>query len=755
MKNQITIRGYIGKKLYDDEKTYNTGYKVYSFYPNNECKHLVEVNGYGTITISGKMPVLIEEKEYVVVCELDMKSKYPSSYKLITISYDRSHKITRKETINFLGKINIGSNVIESIMEHYPNIIELVINDKVNEIDVSKIKGIGKKKLKNIIDKVNDNYRFFDIMTEYADMGLTMKMVQALYDKYTNVEMIKKHMSENPYECLCSIARVGFKTADVKILEKNSALKTSPFRMRECVKHLLKENENAGNTWISVSDLHSKAMEITPECITHFINILKNDEEIYLNVETKRVAFKKTYYCEYEIAVMLFRLLQEKKSYDFDVSKYNKSREGLPLTLKQQSILPLLKTNSVSVLMGFAGTGKSTSTKAVVDMIIDNNKSVRLIAPTGRASKVLREMTNHEASTIHRGIRLGQKDDKECPFEVEEDFVICDEASMIDIFLMRKLLRAINPKRTSLLFVCDPEQLASVGCGNVISDIIKSGVVPTVFLDEVFRYGEGGLSYIATETRNGKKYLDVLDERNVIHFGNNKDYSFFKSSKEDTLKMVETIYTKLINSGMNKSEVVILTAYNKGDLGTYNINNIIQSIVNPKILEDTFTRTVDNIEIAFRVGDKVIQTSNNYKAVLYTADRDSIELDSKGNPIRDYTEVFNGDDGIVKIITEDYMVVDFYGELIEYEKKDLSSLLLGYAISVHKSQGSTFDNAIVVTPISHKFFTKRNLLYVAVTRARNKVIHIGDIGTINYALKQSETIMRNTFLYDLLKDNKK
>lgn len=746
---RVVLKGYIGRKFFDDAKTYNTGYKVYAFHPNNDCQHLVELNQYGSITINGKMPDLIEAKEYTVTCILDTKSKYPNSYKLVNITCDREESISVNETTSFLSKLALKQSVIENIIEKYPNIIELIINDRVNEIDISQIKGIGVKKLNKIVEKVNENYRFFDIMTEYSDMGLTMKMVQALYDKYTNIEMIRKAMDINPYECLCSIARVGFKTADSRIIAKNESLKYSEFRMKECIRYLVQENQLKGNTWINIAELHNQAMNTTPECIRYFAMVLKEDEKIYFNPETKRVGFKKAYVCEFEIAHRIYQLLSHKKNYNFDVSKYTKSRDGFDLSNKQQEILPLLKEHGVCILMGYAGTGKSTSLKAVVDMLDDNGKSVMLLAPTGRASKVLANMTEKEASTIHRGLKLGAKKlELNSNNPIKEQFVVCDESSMIDIWLMRSLLRAINPQTTTLVFVCDPAQLASVGCGNVISDIIQSEVVPTVFLDEVFRYGEGGLSYVATEIREGRKYLDPLTTTSKItNFGKNNDYSFIKCDKEETLGMLMNLYPKLIRSGMSVHDVTILSAYNKGELGTYNLNNVIQNIVNPSIEEDIFTKEIDGITIAFREGDRVIQINNNYKANIYIEDRSSLEEMEE----RPTTKIFNGDDGVVKFITDDLLVVDFYGELVEYEKKDLKDLLLGYAISVHKSQGSTFDNAVVVTPISHKFFTKRNLLYVAMTRARKRVFHIGDIGTINYALKQSENILRNTFLYDLLK----
>lgn len=753
LDDKIVLKGYIGRKMYDDAKTYNKGYKVYTFYPHTDYQHLVALSSYGNISITGVMPDLIEAKEYTIECQYDKGAKFPNSYILKNITWDKGQNVSVDETVKFLKSIGISNSVVESIVKTYPNIIDLITNERIDEIDVKSVKGLGVKRLETIIQKVNENYRFFDIMTEYSDMGLTMKMVKSLYDQYTNIEMIRKAMDDNPYECLCKIARVGFKTADACIITRNEAFKKSPFRMKECIKYLLKQNEEKGNTWISIPELHHQAMDITPDCMMFFAKELQSNEDIYINVETKRVAFKKTFACEFEIAYRVHQLVNQKKHYNFDVSKYTTSREGFPLSEKQKEILPLLNTHSICVLMGYGGTGKSTSSKAVVDMIIDNGKRVMLLAPTGRASKVLNNMTGHDASTIHRGLRLKSEEELNQQNPVSEEFVICDEATMADIWLMRSLLRAIDPQFTTLLFVCDPAQLASVGCGNVISDIIQSGVVPTVFLDEVFRYGEGGLSYVATEIREGAKYLDVLDERKIINFGINKDYSFLRCAKEETLQTVMLLYQRLLANGMDKNEIILLSAYNKGEMGTYNLNNLIQAYVNPALEEDIMTRKIGDITIAFREGDRVIQIRNNYKAPKYVEDRSQIKMTKSGKIDRPTTKVFNGDDGVVVKVTEELMVVDFSGELIEYEKKDLGNLLLGYAISVHKSQGSTFDNAILVTPISHKFFTKRNLLYVGVTRARKRVFHVGDVGTVLYALKQSENIMRNTFLCDLLKSD--
>lgn len=722
------IKGYAGNLVFG-----KGDFRIYGFHPNNDCLDKVIISKYGNITIKGELPELLQGKEYEIEVEYENGGKY-ESYNVIRILSNLSN-MNVEETVSFLEGL-VGEVTAKDILEAYPNFIKLMIDEKYDEIDLSKIKGVKEKRFNLIKEKINENVKFLDIMSYYKEYNLTMRQTRLLYERYSSFELLKQKMEENPYHCLCSVGGIGFKTADLKILSNNRSLATSMFRMTECMLHILTENEEKGNTRMSKNMLFKECSNITPECISHFDKSLKNGQ-IYYDGESDVVARKETYNCEVEIAQRINKLLNNPIVWDFDNSKY-KCANGFELTEQQTKILDIIKETNICVLAGNAGSGKTMSCIALTDMLKDNNMSFLLFAPTGKASKVLNGYVGYETSTIHRGLGFNP----ECGFIHNQknpllcDVVIVDEASMIDIHLMKSLLRAINPDTTKLVFVCDPAQIPSVGCGNCIQDIINSGKVPVAYLDKVFRYKDGGLAKVATETRKGNKFLEENCEFNQQVFGNNKDFIFIEKSKESTQQEIVRVFDKLIHSGIEKDDIVVLSAYNKGEFGTYAINSLIQDQVNP-YNGNQISYTRGNNEIKFRVGDRVMQTVNNY----------GIE-DINGGEI----DIFNGDEGYVIGIDvkKKTMLVNFDGNRVVYNGEKMSQLLLSYSISMHKSQGSQYKHVIVVTPPSHKFFLNRNLLYVGYTRAKEKVYNIGTADTINAALKKSDNLSRKTFLKNLL-----
>lgn len=391
-------------------------------------------------------------------------------------------------------------------------------------------------------------------------------------------------------------------------------------------------------------------------------------------------------------------------------------------------------------------THNTTSVNAVIQMLKDAGKTFLLLAPTGRASKVLSQNTGENSSTIHRILLRHQKLDN-----IDVDFIVCDEATMIDIFLMKDLLKKVNFNNTSILFVCDPAQLSSVGCGNVLSDMINSNKFPTVFLDKIFRYNEGGISYVATETRNGSNYFkSEIKKDNISKFGAKNDYAFIEVVDNLVKEEVLKIYKKLIKKGnLNINEIVVLSAYNSGKYGTIELNNSIQNLVNPQTPENEtqFSKKIKENQINFRIGDKVIQIKNDYD-VTVKPEKEAQDIENSK-----IISVFNGEDGIIVDANEEFLTIKFNDVETIYNKQKISNIMLGYAITIHKSQGSTFDNVIVISPSAHTFFSTRNLLYVALTRAKNGVIHIGSKNTIGSALKRNESKIRKTFLIDLLQEN--
>ena len=390
-------------------------------------------------------------------------------------------------------------------------------------------------------------------------------------------------------------------------------------------------------------------------------------------------------------------------------------------------------------LCGYAGTGKSSSMNAVINWIEDNYKSYILVAPTGRAASVLSGYTDRPASTIHRA--LGAKGEHHFDYNQDNklivDIVIVDETSMADVFLMNALLRAL-PEWCKILFVADAAQIPSVGAGNVIQDIIRSKQFPVIMLDKVFRYGEGGLSYVATETRKGENFLSK-EAKQV--FGVNEDYIFEDVEDADCVNLAVKKYVQLINEGASVNDIAIISCYNKGQYGTFLINNTIQDIINPAKAkyDGRVGHTKDNTNIMFNVDDRVMMTKNNY------------HMEAAYEENEEY-EVFNGDFGIVKDINEyGDLICDFASDLVRFTKQDVADLLLGYSVSCHKMQGDNRKYVILVTPKSHSFMLNRNLLYVALTRAKFKLYHYGNRETVRKCLFKSENLSRKTFLEELLR----
>lgn len=739
----ITIKGRATRKLFPKSTPKDdNGYKIYAFQPDNSDG--LQLNDYGNISITGILPELIlHEKEYEFEVEYESKGKY-QSYKVVKM-LSSMKPTSGNEAMVFMCEITSPTRA-KNILSIYPNFVDMVMNDE--KIDCKNIKGVGDKTLAPIIKKIKAQFVYYDLITEYKDYGLTITQIKKIYAAYGSVEEIRKRMAKNPYSCLCSVGGIGFKTADAKILANNEKFRKSPFRMSECILYCLGQNELNGNTYVLCDDLYSQCKELTPECMEYFYRALENSERIFYHEDRMRVAKMSTYQCEREVAELLMNLAKTKTVWkdcngvplkSDSVDEKFKRVGDIELTDDQCKTIPALIENNVVCLCGYAGTGKSSSMNAVINWIEDNCKSYILVAPTGRAASVLSGYTDRPASTIHRA--LGAKGEHHFDYNQDNklivDIVIVDETSMADVFLMNALLRAL-PEWCKILFVADAAQIPSVGAGNVIQDIIRSKQFPVIMLDKVFRYGEGGLSYVATETRKGENFLSK-EAKQV--FGVNEDYIFEDVEDADCVNLAVKKYVQLINEGASVNDIVIISCYNKGQYGTFLINNTIQDIINPAKAkyDGRVGHTKDNTNIMFNVDDRVMMTKNNY------------HMEAAYEENEEY-EVFNGDFGIVKDINEyGDLICDFASDLVRFTKQDVADLLLGYSVSCHKMQGDNRKYVILVTPKSHSFMLNRNLLYVALTRAKFKLYHYGNRETVRKCLFKSENLSRKTFLEELLR----
>lgn len=752
--------------------TYNTpDYKIYAMDVSKTDYPEIKQNKYNNVSILGEISDLTLGVEYEITAE-EQTNKYGTSYKIINIRRDMP--TTAEGTYLFLSEI-LTDNQAKVLIENYPTIIQKVKDNDLDDIDLSKLKGIGAKTFEKIKDKIITNFALMDLVIEFKNV-LSMSIIKNIYDEYSSIDKLKEKLKAQPYTTLTRISRIGFKTADSIVLQLQKEniidfgfdVKTSPDRCLSCMLYILEENENEGHTKMNLADLRQRCLKIVPSCAEHFVNVIK-DDSIYYSKENMEVSLRATYETEKYIAdAILTNLHNNSNVWDFDVQKYRSVGE-FELSDEQMQILDVVCKNNIAILNGFAGAGKTASTQGIINMLKNNDKSFKLMSPTGRAAKVLHENTNEPASTIHRG--LGYVPPNQWTYNAWQklhcDIVIVDEFSMVDIWLFKKLLEAIDFKYTKLLLIGDNAQLPSVSCGNLLHDFMEANIIPTVTLNKIFRYSSGGLMRVATDTRCCQEYLTKDMKSKATVFGDNQDYMFIDLASELIPKNVVALYKKLLDNGSSVEDIQVLTAKNVGECGSVELNNMIQRIANPNYGSEVNMKIGD---ATYYKGDLILQCVNNYNAEMVTVTEvstdavdpfeaspfgvDPFGVDCHFNLYGDNSQtafVANGETGIIKEIYNTYVIVDFNGIYVKYYRNDMNMVKLGYAISVFKAQGGGFKKVIFCTPQSHTFMLNSNLLYVGLTRMKEKLYHLGSLQTVNQAVKKKANLTRHTFMKRLLK----
>lgn len=744
-QKQIKFKGVIIRCIYD-----TPDYKIYAVDADKKQYPELKQNKYGNISIVGELTDLTLGVEYEITAE-EQANKYGTSYSVINIKRDLP--TTVEGTYLFLSEI-LTDNQARVLVENYPNIIQKVKDNDLDDIDLSSLKGIGAKTFENIKNKIILNYCLMDLVIEFKNV-LSMSIIKKIYDEYSSIDKLKEKLKSNPYTTLTRISRIGFKTADSIILQLQKEniiefgydVKTSPDRCLSCMLYLLEENENEGHTNMNLADLRQQCLKMVPSCVEHFVDVIK-DNNIYYNKDDMTVALRKTYETEKYIAdTILTNVHNQNNVWDFDVEKYRKVGE-FELSDEQMQILDVVCKNNICILNGYGGSGKTYSTKGIINMLKDNNKSFTLLSPTGRAAKVLHENTNEPASTIHRG--LGYIPPNNWTFNLTHklftDIVIVDEFSMVDIWLFRKLLDAIDFKYTKLLMIGDNAQLPSVSAGNLLHDFMEVNIIPTVTLNKIFRYSSGGLMRVATDTRCCKEYLTKDMKAKATTFGDNQDYMFVDLPSELIPKNAVALYKKLLDNGSSIEDIQVLTAKNVGDCGSVQLNNMIQRVANPNYGSEVNMKVG---ETTYYKGDLILQTVNNYNAEIITDEKNDWGIEGE----LETAFVANGETGIIKEIYNTYVIADFNGINVKYYRNDMNMVKLGYCISIHKSQGGGFKKVILCTPQSHIFMLNSNLLYVGLTRMKEKMFHLGSLQSVNQAVKKKANLTRHTFMQKLLKNS--
>lgn len=739
-------------KCVPERLVYNSeNFKIYGVSVNSFEYPDVCINKYGTATIKGNMTELNLGSDYIVKAK-EVSDSYGIGYFVINIK--REKPMTLAATRNFLYEI-LTPNQTDVLLKAYPDIVDRVMNNRLDDIDLKRTKGIKDYTFNVIKNKIIENFKLAEIVEEFRGI-FNLSIVKKLYDNYTSVDKIKEVIREEPYKCLCRLGGVGFKTADTLLLaldkdnkecKKNGKkpilffgfdLATSYQRAKACIDYLLDENENSGNTYMHIGDLKKQFDTLVPEAKNNLPIILKGDNDIVFDKESLSICKKSTFETEKYIAQRIKEGIQINTKWDCDFSEFQKL-DGFELTENQCKTSEYMCNYNIVLLVGYGGSGKSSSTQAFVNMLNAYDKSFKLLAPTGRAAKVLSSFTHEDAMTIHRGLGYlppstwYYNESNKMPYDV----VIVDEFSMVDIFLFSRLLQAIDFNKTKLLLIGDDAQIPSVGAGNVLYDLLKSEMVPTVTLDKVFRYGTGGLSTVATDTRMGKEYLQKKSGMQI--FGEDQSYIFMPMLQDKLVDYTVKLYQAILDKGYSVDDIAVLSCYNVGDYGTVALNKKIQDAVNPNPESSIMFG-----ETEFRINDIVMNYANDYKAIIYNEEN----IDENMT-----TFIANGESGRVIKIIKDAMIVDYDGTLIYIPKASMKNIRLAYAISTHKSQGGQFKIVILLTPKAHTFMLNSNLLYVGESRAKEKCYHIGEIKTVNNALKKKENFDRKTMLPVFLKAN--
>ena len=748
-EKEYKFSGNVERCVYNSED-----FKVYALNVDKNEYPDIEHNKFGNVSISGELSDLTIGVRYDVIGTKSM-SKYGVGYKVLNIKRDLP--TTSEETYLFLREF-LTHNQAKVLYDNYPDIVQRVKENRLDDIDLKKLKGIKEYTFNVIKNKIIDNFCLADLVIEFKGY-LSLSVIKKIYKEYTSIDKVKKELNKDPYKCLCKLSGVGFKTADGILLELekiskqniqngeqpivnfNESLRESSKRCLACIVYLLEENENEGHTKMNLANLRSELIKMVPECANHFSEAMQS-EDVYYNKETMSAAIKSTYNTELSIAnTILFHINDTDNVWDSDVEKYRKVGDITLSDEQVQAISNVCKYN-ISILNGPAGVGKSQSVKAIINMLEDHKKSYKLFTPTGKSSKVLSDFTQRTASTIHRG--LGYQPIDNWVYNKSNklicDIVIIDEFSMVDVWLFKKVLDAIDLNQTKLLLIGDNAQLCSVGCGNLLHDFMESHTIPTTTLTKVFRYGEGGLMKIATDVRLCQTYLDSSMKNKCTIFGDNKDYSFIDLPSDLIPQNAVALYKKLLGKGYTIEDIQVLSAKNVGECGSVLLNNMIQKIANKNFGSETCMRYG---ETTYYIGDLVIQKVNNYKASVYN-----------DNDFDDEETAFiaNGETGIVKDISKSYILIDFDGVVVKYYKNDLQNVGLGYSISIHKSQGSASKIIILLTPQSHTFMLNSNLIYVGLTRMKEKCYHLGTLSSVNLAIKKKANLTRHTFMQEFLKN---
>lgn len=690
-----------------------------------------ETNGYtvaklntsdGMITIVGNVAFINLEEMVEVEGEWIYHNTFGEQFSFTSMKTTAPSTLKGIENYLASGLLpHVGPKTAKNIVNRFGlDSLEII---QYNPERLKEIPGIGEKKLEKIAKAYEEQREIKDIMVYLQQYDITVNYGIKIYKQYGKDTIAV--ISENPYRLSEDIYGIGFKTAD-NIAKKMGISHESPYRVEAGLKFAMMSSSGEGHCYLPKNELLNKTaqlLDIEIESIESSLRdlALKNSFQIIQDGEETIVYYTPLHMAENNVARKIVELSRvDFKDFEVNIDKKIKEIEkenNIAFGNKQITAIEESINSGVMIITGGPGTGKTTTINAIIKIYEDLGLNVVLAAPTGRAAKRMTETTGRESKTIHRLLEFSYMEEdmafnKDEDSPIDGDVLIIDEASMIDILLMNSLLKAINPG-TRLILVGDVDQLPSVGPGNVLKDIINSGSINVVMLDEIFRQAEESM-IIVNAHRINKGENPLVNE---------KDKDFYFIVKNNTRQILDTIVN------LNKDrlpnfydvdpvrDIQVLTPMKKGEVGINSLNKHLQNSLNPKSKDKEEKQIGDEV---FRVGDKVMQIKNNYNTE-WKIIKDGLEVE-KGEG------VFNGDFGfIIDIDNEDRTLRVLFDDEkeVEYDFNQLDELKLAYATTIHKAQGSEFP--VVIMPIhwGPPMLLTRNLIYTAITRARQLVVLVG------------------------------
>ena len=726
-------------------KSEDTGYVVAKITANKEVNTIV-----GTMPLKKQGQQIEVKGEWIKHKQFGRQFNVEEYKEVLPTSTKEIEKYLSTGIIHGIGPVT-AKKIVKAFGEETLNILD-------NNIErLKEVEGIGEKKYNIIYQSYLETRELKDIIMFFQKHGVTINQCLKIYKKFGGDA--QNIVSENPYILSDEISGIGFLTSD-RIAKSLGVEPISDFRIQSGIKYVLNSFSGLGNTYMPKDKLINEAqrvLSVDKELIEVNIynSVLEGKIKIEKINEIEAVYSLPYYFCELGVTNKIITLSIENfqtinSDITFEISSFERKNNIVFADSQKEAILGAFE-NGIEIITGGPGTGKTTIIKCIIEIYENNGMKVLLAAPTGRAAKRMTESTGREAKTIHRLLEMGVSDNENSFFgrgegePLEGDVIIVDEASMIDIMLMNSLLKAIK-LGTRLIIVGDADQLPSVGPGNVLRDLIDSEFIKVVRLKDIFRQGKESMIITnAHRINNGE-----------LPYLNKKGGDFFFDNRESNEEILETILDlvnrrlPLFNSKWNKiRDFQVLSPTRKGILGVDNLNNELQSILNPPSKDKKERKFKDSV---FREGDKVMQTKNNYSL--------------KWNRINGYGDnegvgIFNGDMGFIESISEENRTVTVVFDderRIVYDNLYVEELELAYAITIHKSQGSEFK--VIITPafMGSAFLMNRNILYTGITRAKELVVVVGNQRALKYMVDNTNSMERYSSLkeriLDIISDDK-